>query len=265
MHLVNNGVRWLRLLASLRPVLLAAIATHFAATPAHAIDEIQVYNADIAPVGTFTLQQHLNYVWRGSTTPDFPGGIAPDRTLNGTPELAYGVTDWYEIGLYAPFTVDSDGTFLPGGVKFRQLFVSPHAAERKVFYGLNIELSYQTPRFSESAFALELRPILGVRDLGWEFIINPIVDAGFGPSGSVTFAPALRLARNVGGDVMLGLEYYTDFGPLGTFAPANSQQHTLFGVIDFNAFGFDVNFGVGFGLTDASSAVGSKLIIGRAF
>src|SRR5216683_650202 len=84
MHLVNNGVRWLRLLASLRPVLLAAIATHFAATPAHAIDEIQVYNADIAPVGTFTLQQHLNYVWRGSTTPDFPGGIAPDRTLNGT-------------------------------------------------------------------------------------------------------------------------------------------------------------------------------------
>jgi hypothetical protein len=263
--LIDKGVRWLRLLASLRTVLLAAIATHFAATPAHAIDEIQVYNADIAPVGTFTLQQHLNYVWRGSTTPDFPGGIAPDRTLNGTPELAYGITDWYEIGLYAPFTVDSDGTFLPGGVKLRQLFVSPHAAERKVFYGLNIELSYQTPRFSQSPFALELRPILGVRDLGWEFIINPIVDASFGPSGSVTFAPAARLARNVGGDIMLGVEYYTDLGPLGNIPPSNNQQHTLFGVIDFSAFGFDVNFGVGFGLTDSSSAVVTKLIIGRAF
>jgi hypothetical protein len=238
---------------------------HCAATPAEATDEIQVYNADIAPVGTFTLQQHLNYVWQGSTTPDFPGGIAPNRTLNGTPELAYGVTDWYEIGFYAPFTVDSDGTFLPGGVKLRHLFVSPHAEQRKLFYGLNIELSYQAPRFSESAFALELRPILGVRDLGWEFIVNPIVDASFGPNGSVNFAPAARLARNVGGDVMLGVEYYTDLGPLGNIPPSNDQQHTLFGVIDFSALGFDVNFGVGFGLTDASSAIVTKLIIGRAF
>lgn len=182
-----------------------AIALHFA-SPAHAVGEIQVYNAAVAPLGTLTLQQHLNYVWRGSTTPDFPKGIAPDRTLNGTPELAYGITDWYEIGLYVPFTFDSDGTFLPGGVKLRHLFVSPHAEQRKFFYGLNIELSYQTPRFSESAFAMEFRPILGVRDMGWEFIVNPIVDVSFGPTGSVDFAPALRLARNVGGDVVLGVE-----------------------------------------------------------
>src|SRR5690242_17322850 len=116
-----------------------ALCTFDLSSPAFAVDEIQVYNAEIAPVGTFTLQQHLNYVWSGSTTPDFPGGFAPYHSLNGTPELAYGVTDWYEIGVYAPFAVDSSGTFLPGGFKFRQLFVSPHAEERKLFYGLNIE------------------------------------------------------------------------------------------------------------------------------
>jgi hypothetical protein len=252
----------------LRPfgaALLAAIATQYAAPAAHAIDEIQVYNAEIAPPRTFTLQQHLNYVWSGSTTPDFEGGFAPYHSLNGTPELAYGVTDWYEIGIYAPFAIDSSGTFLPGGFKFRHLFVSPHAEQRKLFYGLNIELSYQSPRFAQSAFGLELRPILGVRDFGWEFIINPIVDVSFGPNGSTAFAPAARLARAIGDDVMLGVEYYTDLGPLGNFAAMQGQRHNLFGVIDFKAFGLDVNFGLGFGLTDASDKIIIKLIVGRAF
>ncbi len=250
---------------SLALSLLAAIAFQFAAGRASATDEIQVYNAEIAPLHTFTLQQHLNYVWSGSQTPDFDGGIAPYHTLNGTPELAYGVTPWYEIGLYAPFTFDSDGTFVPGGFKLRHLFVSPNAAERKFFYGLNTEFSYQTPRFSQSAFAIEFRPILGVRDLGWEFIVNPIVDVSTGPTGTVNFAPAARLARSLGSDVMVGVEYYTDFGPLGNISPVDQQQHSLFGVVDFSAFGFDVDFGVGFGLTDSSDKIVTKLIIGHTF
>jgi hypothetical protein len=245
--------------------LLAATAIHFAPSPGHATDEIQVYNAEIAPLHRFTLQQHLNYIWSGSQTADFDGGFAPYHSLNGTPEFAYGVTDWYEIGLYAPFAVDSSGTFLPGGVKLRHLFASPHAGQRKLFYGLNIELSYQAPRFSQSPFAMEFRPILGVRDLGWEFIVNPIVDASFGPMGSVAFAPALRLARAVGSDLMVGAEYYADFGPIGNFSALGGQKHTLFGVVDFTMFGLDVNFGVGFGLTDASDKIVTKLIIGRAF
>jgi hypothetical protein len=244
---------------------LTAVVLQGASREAHATDEIQVYNAEIAAPGTFTLQQHLNYVWSGSTTPDFPGGFAPYHSLNGTPELAYGVTDWYELGLYVPFAFSADGTFLPGGAKLRHLFVSPHAEDRKFFYGLNIELSYQAPRFSQNPFAVELRPILGVRDIGWEFIVNPILDADFGPTGSSNFAPAARLAHKVGNDVWVGTEYYAAYGPPGNFSPGNQQQHSLFGVLDFKAFGFDVDLGLGFGLTDASDKIVSKLIIGRAF
>ena len=243
----------------------AAIAFHYAAFPASAIDEIQVYNAEIATPRTFTLQQHLNYVWSGNTTPDFPGGVLSNRTLNGTPELAYGVTDWYELGLYVPFAFDGSGTLLPGGFKIRQLFVSPHAEDRKFFYGVNFELSYQTPRFSQSAIGLEIRPILGVRDLGWEFIVNPIVDLSFAPAGAAAFAPAARLAHNVGGDTWLGVEYYANYSPISAIPPADQQQHTLFGVVDFKMLGFDVNLGMGFGLTSVSDSVVTKLIIGRGF
>jgi hypothetical protein len=259
-----SSARWFALAPS-RLALLVAIAIQFAAPAVQATDEIQVYNASIAPLRTFTLQQHLNYVWSGSPTADFAGSFASHRTLNGTPELAYGVTDWYEIGLYAPFAFDSSGAFLPGGFKLRHLFVSPNADQHSLFGGLNIELSYLTPRFSQSAFAVELRPILGVRDLGWEFIVNPIVDVSFGTSGSADFTPALRLARSIGKDTMLGIEYYGDFGSIGHFSPAADQRHTMFGVVDFNAFGFDVDFGVGVGLTDASDKIVTKLIIGRAF
>jgi hypothetical protein len=48
-------------------------------------DEIQVYNAEIAKVGQWTLQQHLNYAIKGLKAPDFEGGIIPNHALNGTP------------------------------------------------------------------------------------------------------------------------------------------------------------------------------------
>ncbi len=251
----------------LRPfgaALLAAIATQYAAPAAHAIDEIQVYNAEIAPPRTFTLQQHLNYVWSGSTTPDFEGGFAPYHSLNGTPELACGVTDWYEIGIYAPFAIDSSGTFLPGGFKFRHLFVSPHAEQRKLFYGLNIELSYQSPRFAQSAFGLELRPILGVRfrlgihnqpDRRCQLRSEWLDSLRAGSAAR----PRHRRRRDAGRRILY------DLGPLGNFAAMQGQRHNLFGVIDFKAFGLDVNFGLGFGLTDASDKIITKLIVGRAF
>jgi hypothetical protein len=91
----------------------------------HAVnDEIQVYNAEIAKVGQWTLQQHLNYAIKGRTDPDFEGGIIPNHALNGTPELAYGLTEWWELGFYAPFAVDQSGQFLSNAGKIRNLFVS---------------------------------------------------------------------------------------------------------------------------------------------
>ena len=65
-------------------------------------DEIQVYDAAIAPTGAFNLTLHNNFTVSGSTTADFPGAIVPDHSLNGTAEWAYGVAPWFEGGLYLP-------------------------------------------------------------------------------------------------------------------------------------------------------------------
>ncbi|MCG2667920.1 hypothetical protein ACFPFP_13255 [Bradyrhizobium sp. GCM10023182] len=231
---------------------------------AHATDEIQVYNAGIADVGQFTIQQHLNYIALGQKSPPFPGGLASNHSLNGTPEFAYGVTDWWEVGLYLPFSIQ-DERFYSDAFKLRTLFVSPHAEQRNFFYGVNFEFSNETPPFSPSRFSMEIRPIIGVRNSDYEFIVNPIVDVHFGKFAEQHFTPAARIARKFGDDLFAGFEYYSDLGQIGNFDKLSDQQHTLFAVTDFKAGVFDVNFGVGYGLTPASDRLVVKTIIGYAF
>jgi len=240
----------------------AAIAAG-AAQPARATDEIQVYNAGIAAPGQFTIQQHLNYVPLGVKDPPFPGGLISNNSINGTPEFAYGVTDWWEVGLYLPFAI-KDQQFLSDAFKLRTLFVSPNAEQRNFFYGVNFEFSNTMPRFSQSRFGMEIRPIIGVRNADWEFIVNPIVDVSFGKYGEADFTPAARVARKLAPDTFVGLEYYADFGEIGNFARLEDQQHTLFAVTDFKLGVFDVNFGVGYGLTPASDRWVVKSIVGYA-
>jgi hypothetical protein len=245
--------------------LISAAVLSLAATDrARATDEIQVYNAGIADVGQLTIQQHLNYIPLGVKEPPFPGGLISHNSINGTPEFAYGIADWWEVGLYLPFSI-KDQKFYSDAFKLRTLFVSPHAERRDFFYGVNFEFSNETPPFSQTRFAMEIRPIIGVRNAVYEIVVNPIVDIGFGRYGEADFTPAARLARKFGPDLYAGFEYYADFGKIGDFKPLAEQQHTLFAVTDFKLGVIDVNFGVGYGLTPASDRWVVKTILGYAF
>ncbi len=229
----------------------------------HAVnDEIQVYNAEIAKVDQWTLEQHLNYAIDGLKEPDFLGGLIPNHALNGTPELAYGITDWWEMGFYAPFAVNENGTFYSNAAKLRELFVTPNAAQREFFYGANFEFSYAMPQFVQTKWNLEIRPIIGFRTGDYEFIVNPIVDAGFGSNGQATLAPCARFAYKLKEDLSVGIEYYTGLGPVDNLLPFEEEQHNIYGVVDFKIGRFEVNAGIGFGLTHASDPVMAKVIIG---
>ena len=239
-------------------------ATLFVASTlsARAADEIQVYNAEIAKVGQWTFQLHNNYAFIGRKEPDFPGGLVPNHALQGTGEWAYGITDWWEMGFYTPYAVDQELTPYSNAIKIRQLFVIPNAAEREFFYGVNFEFSYAMPQFLDTRWLIEMRPIVGWRKGDYEFIINPIVDFGIGQNGGADFAPAARFARDLGENFAVGFEYYTDLGRPQDRLPFNEQQHNLYAVVDFKIGRFDVNAGVGYGLTHGSDRLMAKMIIG---
>jgi hypothetical protein len=108
---------------------------------------------------------------------------------------------------------------------------------------------------------MEIRPIIGWRWGEYDFIINPIVDLSFGRNGEATFAPNARFARNFGEDFAIAIEYYTDLGPIGNLLPFQEQGHNVYGVVDFKVGRFDIELGVGYGLTQGSDRWMTKMMI----
>src|SRR6478736_6740397 len=86
-------------------------------------DEIQVYDGGLADKGKFNLTLHNNFTPKGVKAPAFPGAVVADRSWNGVPEWAYGVTHWFEAGLYMPlYTYDKNLGWGLDGFKLRTLF-----------------------------------------------------------------------------------------------------------------------------------------------
>jgi hypothetical protein len=139
-------------------ILIGAWAAAFAQT-----DEIQVYDAEIAPKGVFNLMVHTNSIPIGRNFAEFPAGIIPNHSVNSTSEWAYGVTDWFEQGLYLPvyslYSHDRGATL--NAFKIRELFVRPYAAQHRLFYGVNFEFSVNASYWEPKRITSEIRPIIG--------------------------------------------------------------------------------------------------------
>jgi hypothetical protein len=227
-------------------------------------DEIQVYTGEIAPVGIFNLTWHNNYTPSGLKTPAFPGGLVPNRTYNGVTEWAYGVTDWFEQGLYLPlYSIASDRGGTLNGWKLRELFAEPHAADQPFVYAVNFEFSFNSKHWDPKRNTAEIRPIIGWHLGDWDFFVNPILDTSYDGFKNLDFAPEVRLAYNFSKTWAIAAEHYADFGPLKGFLPGRDQSHQLFAVMDYSGEPFDIEAGVGFGLTAATDHLTLKLMLSR--
>ena len=249
-----------------RAVGLAMLAAWLAPAPRAwaQTDEIQVYDAGIAPVGAVNLTVHNNFTLSGSTAPAFPGAVVPDKSLNGVAEWAYGAAPWFEAGLYFPlYTISHSGGVSYNGMKLRTLFVTPDAANRKFFYGVNLEFSFNTAHWDERTYTSEIRPIIGAHFGRFDLIFNPIVDNSWNGFSKLEFVPATRLGMTLSEKYKIALEEYDDFGRVTHFLPAARQSHQVFAVIDVSTRWVDIEAGIGAGLTAASDHRVFKLILTR--
>jgi hypothetical protein len=248
--------------------LLVVMTIALLALPAAALsqtDEIQVYDAQIADPGVFNLTWHNNFAPIGLKTPVFPGGLIPDKSLNGVPEWAYGVAPWFEAGLYLPlYSISKDRGATINGGKIRLLFVKPHATEHTFFYGINFEFSYNARHWDPRRYTSEIRPIIGFHLHPVDIIVNPILDNSWlGGFKGLDFAPAIRLAYNISPNWAVAAEEYADFGVLRHFYLGSQQQQQIYAVMDHTSKTINIEAGIGFGLTTATSKVTLKLILSR--
>ena len=248
-----------------RALVLAAIALAAPAVALAQTDEIQVYDGAIAERGVFNLTWHNNFTPDGQKTPAFPGGLIPDKSLNGVTEWAYGVTDWFEAGLYLPlYSISKDRGATINGGKIRLLFTAPHADDRTFFYAVNFEFSYNVKHWDTNRFTSEIRPIVGLHLHPVDIIVNPILDNSYiGGFKSLDFAPATRVAYNFSPKWALAVEEYADLGLLREFYPVSEQSHQLWGVLDRSTKIANIETGIGFGLTSGSDKVTLKLMFSR--
>ena len=248
-----------------RAATAVALLAALSATARAQADEIQVYDAGIAARGVFNLTWHNNYIAKGVPGQAFPGAVAANHSFNGVPEWAYGVTRWFEAGLYMPlYSRDQTTGWGFNGFKLRTLFVVPNADDRTFVYGLNFETSYNAKRWDTQRITEEMRPILGWHLNPVDILINPILDTQFqGGIKGLEFVPAMRLAYNLPGTWAIAAEEYAGLGTLGNLQAANNQVHQLFAVVDHTSGSLDMEAGIGFGLTSGSDKLTFKLILSR--
>jgi hypothetical protein len=97
----------------------------------------------------------------------------------------------------------------------------------------------------------------------FDFIVNPIFDNSWKGFNNLDFAPAVRIAYNLLQTWAVAVEEYADYGVIKHFLPADQQSQQLFGVIDYKGELFNVEAGLGFGLTAASDRLVAKVMISR--
>jgi len=229
-------------------------------------DEIQVYDAEIAEQGVFNLMIHTNYTPIGRKEGDFPGSIIPDHSVNGAAEWAYGVTDWFEQGLYmpvwSPYSENRGGSI--NGFKLRELFVRPHAADHEFFYGVNFEFSVNYLYWEPRRITSEIRPIVGLHLKPFDIIVNPIVDTQYrGGAAGLEFVPAERVAYNINDKWAVAVEEYSDYGTFRDILPAHDQFHEVWAVFDHPSKIVNIEAGVGIGVTSGADRLTLKLMVSR--
>jgi hypothetical protein len=255
-----RGVRGLRGLCALA-LALAGAAAHAAA------EEIQVYLDDLSEPGQFGLDVHNNLVFAGARTPSYDGELPPRHVYRLTPEFYYGISKTLELGLYVLSTRSPEGSFRIDGSKARLKYIAPHDEQRGFFWGLNLEAGRSRLAVSETPWNAELKGILGWRGNGWTLGANPNLDWSLSKGGGPVAASLdLKLARSVSAQTQLGLELYSELGPLKRIEAWSRNPKTLYLVLDQSLpREFDLNLGLGRGLTGEGDRWLLKFIVGTHF
>jgi len=250
--------------------IVAGLGVVIVSPCAHATDpfEIQVYDGTANAPGVPGLELHVNTVPIGLKTapsPEYPENAQTHFTL----EPSLGLFAWWELGGYFEMALRGDQAFDYAGVKLRNKFVTPPAWDPHWRLGLNVEFSLVPQTYDRGRWANELRPIVAWENERFAFAFNPIVDTSLaGPDASAgpSFEPCVSLAYKVHDTVSLGIEYYANLGPFSGFLPWQAQEQYVYEVVNLLSVPhFELNAGIGEGLTDGSNRLVFKTILGYSW
>lgn len=230
--------------------------------------EIQVYSYDTVEPHHTMVELHSNFTIDGSKT-IIDGVLPTNHAEHETIEITHGITDWFEVGWYI-FTYQRNGFGVQWvGDHIRPRVRVPPQWKWPVGVSLSNELGYQRRKFSVDTWTWEMRPIVDKQIGPWYLAFNPTFDRSFhgpGVHDGFVFSPNFKMSYDLTRKVAGGIEYYGSVGPPGGFFPVGQQQHQVFPAIDLNVSPkWEINFGLGVGLTRSTDHLIAKMILGYRF
>ena len=193
---------------------------------------------------------------------DYPG-------LHETIEITHGFTDWFETGFYIFTSAQNGDGWDWVGDHIRPRVRIPKKWNWPVGLSLSNEIGYQRRKFSTDTWTWEMRPIIDKQAGRWYFSFNPTFDKslhGESVNQGFVFSPNAKISYDFTKKITGGIEYYGSLGPATDFSPFSQQQQQIFPAIDLNLSPkWEINFGVGVGVTRSTDHLIAKTIIGYRF
>ena len=255
-------------LALLFAICLPALTGSALAARAQDNYEIQVYGYDLVERHHTMVELHSNFTIDGSKT--IADGVYPtNHAQHETIEITHGFKDWFECGFYIFTSVQNGDGWDWVGDHIRPRVAIPKKWKWPVGLSLSNEIGYQRRKFSTDTWTWEIRPIIDKQIGPWYFSFNPAFDRSFHGDSvhqGVTFSPDFKLSYDFTKKITGGFEYYGAVGPATDFLPTGQQQHQIFPAIDLNLSPkWEVNFGLGVGVTHSTDHLIAKMILGYRF
>jgi hypothetical protein len=230
--------------------------------------EIQVYGADTVDPGHTMFELHSNFTIDGSK--QFMDGLYPtNHAEHETLEITHGFNTWFELGFYVFTSVKTDQGWQWVGDHIRPRVRAPESWHWPVGVSLSTEFGYQRRAFSPDTWTIEIRPIVDQKIGRWYWAFNPSVDRSFhgrDVGSGFEFSPNFKFSYDFTPKISGGIEYYGALGPVTDFDPVYQQEQQIVPAIDLNlAPQWEINFGLGVGVTRSTDHLIAKMIVGYRF
>jgi hypothetical protein len=219
--------------------LLCALSTAHAARY-----ELTVYSDDVSEKDEFEVETLFSLA-RPRTTPEGPSG----RVGQMLTEVNYGLGHGFEIGLEIPGAYTNQQRKLQG-LAVEAQYVAPHDKDQGWYWGVRADMGRVRSVYDDdSAAAIEVNPILGVRTGRWHFSFNPSVEKPLsGPNRRLSFLPSARIGYALSGADELGVEYFGEWGPLHQLLPSANRDESIYLVWEGKRSFGRINLGLGQGV-----------------
>ncbi len=230
--------------------------------------EVQVYGAETLAPGRTMVELHNNLTIGGGKK-EVNGVYPSNHAWHETIEITQGLSSWSEVGFYIFTSCSPVYGCQWVGDHIRPRVRAPESWHWPVGASLSLEVGYQRARFSEDTWTWEIRPIIDKQLGKWYLSFNPTLDRSFhGPSvrDGLTFSPSAKASYKIAKRIDVGIEYYGGVGPLRGFNTLRDQMQQILPSVDIDLGpNWELNFGVGVGVTQSTDHLLAKMIIGHRF